>query len=132
VPLFSELHRITRPGGRLVVSDVAQGSRVAGFLDGYVGAHNSTGHEGIFLGQQTRHELTAAGWNVRQAVFRDFHWVFQDRQGMAAFCHRLFDIRRATEADTLRAIETQLGVTPLPNGGVGLCWSLLTFTCDKP
>ena len=33
-PLFAELFRVVKPGGKLVVSDVAEGSIVAKFLDG--------------------------------------------------------------------------------------------------
>lgn len=131
VPLFTELRRITRPGGRLVVSDVAQDSPVAAFLDGYVGAYNSTGHQGDFLGEHTRDELRAAGWKVLLGYQHNLHWVFADRQAMAAFCHRLFDIRSATEADTLAAIDELLGVDRLADGRVGLRWSLLTLTCEN-
>lgn len=130
-PLFAEFLRIVKPGGRLVVSDVATGSAVAHFLDGYVGAHNSTGHEGVYLGEGTLAELGAAGWSVESHRIQDFHWVFPDRGAMAAFCHELFDLRTSTVADTQAAIETQLGVTDLPNGTVGMAWSLLTISAGK-
>lgn len=130
-PLFAELHRVVKPGGRLVVSDVATGSTVAQFLDGYVGAHNSTGHEGVFLDEHTLQELRQTGWAIESSVIRDFHWVFSDRYAMADFCHGLFDLRTSSVADTQAAIETQLGITALAEGGVGMHWALMTIVAVR-
>jgi SAM-dependent methyltransferase len=130
-PLFAELLRVVKPNGRLVVSDVATGSSVARFLDGYVGAHNSTGHEGVFLDEHSLFELRAAGWCVQNHGTIDFHWVFPDRSAMAAFCHELFDLRTSSVNDTQTAFEAQLGVTDLPNGAVGMAWSLMTIVAQK-
>lgn len=130
-PLFSALFRVVRAGGRLVVSDVAAGSAVAAFLDGYVGAHNSTGHEGVFLDEQTLDDLEQAGWMVEQAEMRDFHWAFVTRGDMAAFCHGLFDLRTCSESDTLSALETSLGIDDLPGGLVGMRWSLMTVVARR-
>jgi SAM-dependent methyltransferase len=127
-PLFSELRRVVRPGGRLVVSDVATASAVARFLDGYVGGHNSTGHEGAFLDERTLRELAEAGWIVEKAAIRDFQWVFPDRTAMAVFCHELFDLRSSSLADTQAAIEDQLGVNTLANGRTAMHWSLMTIS----
>jgi len=129
--LFAELHRVVKPGGRLVVSDVAEGSAVALFLDGYVGANNSTGHEGMFLSDQTQREMHEVGWSVEQAELCHFHWQFADRDTMAAFCHHLFDLRTSSQADTREAIESQLGVVQIKSGLVGMCWSLMTITAVR-
>lgn len=130
-PLFAELWRVVKPGGRLVVSDVAAGSTVAQFLDGYVGAHNSTGHEGVFIDEDTLVELRAAGWAVQSHGVRDFHWVFADRSAMAAFCHALFDLRTSSVLDTQHAIESQLGVHCRPDGTLGMAWSLMTIIAQR-
>lgn len=92
VPLFADLYRVVKPGGQLVVSDVAQDSAVARFLDEFVGLHNSTGHQGFFLSQQTLDELQAAQWQLQSVEERHFHWLFDDRVQMAQFCHQLFDL----------------------------------------
>jgi len=131
IPFFSELNRVVRPGGRLVVSDVATGSDVAQFLDGYVGANNSTGHKGVYLDERTQDELSQAGWIVQQAAVNDFHWTFTSRKKMASFCHALFDLRTSNEVDTELAIESKLGVDDLPDGLVGLRWQLLTLVASK-
>jgi SAM-dependent methyltransferase len=123
---FADLHRVVKPGGRLVIADVAAESAVAGFLDGYIGAHNSTGHEGEFLNEQTLDELQQAGWSGAHYDIRDFHWVFHNRYDMASFCHKLFDLRTSTLANTQAEIEAQLGVDDLADG-IGMRWSLMTI-----
>ena len=125
-PLFADLLRVVKPKGKLVISDVATDSKVAHFLDGYVGANNSTGHDGIYLDQHTLQDLAQVGWNIESSSMADFLWEFNGRQQMATFCHGLFVLRRSTEDETLDAIESILGVEELADGRVGMHWSLMT------
>ncbi len=131
LPLFREFYRVVRQGGRLIISDVASGSAVAAFLDGYVGDHNSTGHEGNFLDLKTLNELCAAGWKIDATMMPEFEWVFANSEEMGQFCQQLFDIQSATVAETLNAIESCLGITYKGNGGVGMFWSLMTIVATK-
>jgi SAM-dependent methyltransferase len=126
-PLFSELHRVLKPGGRFVLSDVAAESPVARFLDGYVGDHNSTGHEGVFLDEHTLAELHSTGWQVQAVEQVNFHWVFTDRDAMGAFCNELFDLQRAQPGVTEHTLDTELGVCDFGAQGLGLNWSLMTI-----
>lgn len=130
-PLFSEIHRVTRQGGRFVLSDVEEGSNVSRFLDEFVGEWNSTGHEGVYLNMQTLAELQSTGWNVEQAETSNFHWKFADREQMVAFCGRLFDITRASSQQIDDAIESMLGTTETSDGGIAMNWALMTITCLK-
>ena len=128
--LFAELHRVVKPGGRFVLSDVAEGTAVARFLDGYVGDNNSTGHEGVFLSENTLMELQEAGWRIFSNEYVGFHWIFNDRKAMGAFCNGLFDICQRTVEETLIAIESELGVDRLPDGRLGMRWGLKTIVAQ--
>jgi SAM-dependent methyltransferase len=124
--LFSEVRRVMRPGARFALSDVAEGSAVAQFLDGFVGKWNSTGHEGVYLNQATLAELGEAGLRVEHCDTSDFLWRFPDRDSMAAFCTKLFDISGAAQSHVAEAIEQVLGTQQLSDGGIGMNWSLMT------
>lgn len=132
IPFFSELYRVVKPGGRLVVSDVLENSPVAHFLDTFVGANNSTGHEGAYLDRHTADELRKAGWAIERTQVNDFYWQFSGLRNMAAFCHGLFDLRLCSLAATAAAIEKHLGVKRFPDGTRGMAWQLMTITAHKP
>jgi len=131
-PLFRDMRRIVRPGGRFVLSDVATDTPVARFLDGFVGDNNSTGHEGVFLDAHTPGELAEAGWDVLSHRLEAFHWVFADEDAMVAFCRGLFDICKAGDAAIARALHDGPGVEQLPDGRTGLRWSLMTIVARRP
>lgn len=122
-PLFAELARTLRSGGRFVLADVHEGSNVSGFLDGWVDRHNSTGHKGAYLGDHTLNELRETGWQIFSAERVPFHWRFPDTAGMGEFCHRMFDLRTCRSEETVHAIEADLGVDQL-EGEVGMRWEL--------
>ncbi|WP_198678735.1 class I SAM-dependent methyltransferase [Pseudidiomarina insulisalsae] len=127
-PLFAEIARVLKPGGRLVLSDVQQDSPVAKFLDEFVGAHNSTGHEGIYLNDDTPHLLTAAGFRVEQVAQQQFFWRLATREQLGDFCWQLFDLQSASPAQTVAAIDDYLGFTHFADGTVGMHWQLTTIT----
>lgn len=130
--LFADIHRVLKPGGTFILSDVAEGSPPALFLDGFVGLHNSTGHDGRYLGPHTLDALHAAGWTIAAHGRQHFTWDFADRDAMGDFACLLFDICKSTPHATAQAIERDLGVQPLPDGQIGMNWSLMTILCNKP
>ena len=130
-PLFIDLYRVTKPGGRFVLSDVATDSPPAYFLDDYVGKYNSTGHQGIFLDDATTRELQEAKWIVQESEQVKFHWKFADLEEMERFCNQLFDIQRVEKGQTIQAIKKWLSVTRLADGSLGMNWSLRTIVSEK-
>lgn len=130
-PFHAEVARVLRPGGRYVLSDVPVGSAVSQFLDGFVGAHNSTGHSGIYLDDGTAAEVAVSGLRVLSDEKVRFHWRFRDRTEMGVFCHGLFDLRTAGPEEVARRAEEILGVDALEDG-VGLRWELRTVVSVRP
>jgi len=129
--VFDELYRVTRPGGRLVLSDVAEDSCVARFLDGFVGQHNSTGHHGHYLNHETCELLKRSGWIIVSDRIRMIPWHFRSERDLACFCTLLFDIRRASADETLSAVDQMLGIERTADGRVALSWSLRTIVAEK-
>jgi SAM-dependent methyltransferase len=123
---YAEVRRVLRPGGRFVLSDVPVGSVVAGFLDEFVGAHNSTGHDGIYLDDRCADELAAVGLRVLTDEVLAFPWVFADAASLGEFCHGLFDLRTVGPAETGAAAVARLGLHDV-TAGVGLRWQLRTL-----
>jgi len=130
-PLFSEFLRVLKPGGRLVVSDVREASSVARFLDEFVGAFNSTGHEGIYLNDGTLSDLTSVGWQIERSEVIQFHWLFDSKMDMGHFCHGLFDLQSCEVVDTIAAITHYLGAAPHPSGGFSMRLELMTITATR-
>ena len=126
--LFAELHRVVKPNGRLILSDIKEDSLAAIFLDDFVGRHNSTGHEGWYINDKTLRSLHDSQWEVTRVEDVAFQWVFDSRDAMAEFCHQLFDLKTATVTQTLLEIESYLGVVQLADGAIGMNWSLTTIT----
>jgi SAM-dependent methyltransferase len=107
--VFREACRILKPGGVLCVADACSDSPVAEFLNGFVDAHSSLGHRGVFIGEATAGEIEESGLAVERSARVRFPWRFASRDEMAAFVQPLFGLDRATPALALAGIERHLG-----------------------
>lgn len=130
LPLYREVHRVLKPGGRFVLADAHEDSPVAGFLDGFVGRFNSTGHRGIYLTAADLPRLESCGYRVLKAERLAYHWWFATRTDMAEFCRLLFDMREISVPAVADGIEAQLGVND-ENGEIGMRWELYTITAVR-
>jgi len=112
------------PGGTLHVADVAAGTGLARFLDGFVGRYNETGHEGRYLDPDRLPLTDALRARVTRADEVDCPWAFADEARMLDFCANLFGLQDCP-VDALRdALERDVGVDRGPDG-VALRWRLL-------
>lgn len=122
--VFQEFRRVVRPSGRLAIAEVAEGSNVANFLNGFVDQYNSMGHQGVFWNSGCTTMLEAAGWNVMHNEPAQYHWRFEDRASLVHCLALMFGIDLATPDQIFDAVTALLGVDVLPNGQLGMRWSL--------
>jgi len=128
--LFAEMRRILKPGGRIVVADVAGDSVVRNFLDDFVGRYCETGHSGWYFGADTRKELRDAGLNIVDEKRLDYLWYAPDMEQLADFCRLLFGMVNADTSTVADGIRSHLG-TRETGDRTGLNWQLQCFTCTS-
>ncbi|OUR73854.1 hypothetical protein A9Q78_02185 [Methylophaga sp. 41_12_T18] len=128
--VYRELYRIMAKSSQLVVADVHQDSSVANFLDLFVGNHNSTGHQGLYLNSNSLPELSSAGFQIQSAERIACPWQFNNTQEMANFCRSLFDLQSITASKIISAIECSLGITSEHNK-VSMNWELFYIVANK-
>jgi SAM-dependent methyltransferase len=127
---FGDLVAHVAPGGRIVLADVGSGSRVARFLDGFVGEHNGTGHAGMFLAEEDPFDFGRAHPRVVGATVETLAvpWLFGNEEEMAQFCSLLF----GTDAGPTRmadALAEAIGVSR-DGSGCSLRWELTYITVE--
>jgi SAM-dependent methyltransferase len=111
-----------RRGGVLHVADVAGGSALTRFLDGFVGRYNITGHEGAYLPKDEAF-FTSLG-NVRRCGEFACPWRFESEARMLEFCGSLFGLVDCPPAELREALADLVGFET-EGAGVRLDWRLL-------
>ncbi len=127
IDCYREVCRVLRPGGCLVIADVAEGSPPSRWLDDYVDQHSSEGHTARFFTGAETALLREAGFDVPVAQLVEYPWLFSDRQQMVGFCRGLFRLDRPTDQEIDNALEQYLGTTVADDGSLQLNWSLMHF-----
>lgn len=128
---YREAHRVlSRPDGRLIIADVAEGTIAARWLDEFVGLRSSEGHHSEFLMEHAeRTALENAGFMVRSYDIVPYSWNFPDLETARIFMKGLFRVDLATEPEMDAAIGDLLGFLPGP--GVRIRWELAHVRADK-
>lgn len=125
--VFREVARVLKEGGRFIAADVEAGSPTGAFLNGFVDAHNSMGHDGAFFNAATRAYLRQAGLETLSDRQIDFTWRFQSDDEMGRFAKSLFGLDKATVPTVIQGIGDILGYESDADG-VAMNWRLTYLT----
>lgn len=127
--VFTEMRRLLRTGGRLVLTDVAVNTAPARFLNGFVAEHCPLGHDGHFLDEQTAPALESAGFAVVDDRLMAMPWVFDSFDEAGEFCRHLFGMTGLSVAETAKAMEREIGFD-FDGGRQRLRWVLRRIVAD--
>jgi SAM-dependent methyltransferase len=126
-----EFARVLRPGGRLIIGDVADGTNIQRYFDGTVHEVSSTGHEHRFLDRWDcdilcqESGLTLTSWEIHPTP-----WVFETAAQAAAFLHMIHDAS-CTAEECLSRASLELG-THEREGRFVIFWKLSFLVAHKP
>jgi SAM-dependent methyltransferase len=119
-----ELLRVTRPGGRAALGDVAEGSAASRFLNGFVDRRTETGHRGRFYSLDSLTAfLRAAGGREIRSERVEIAWRFASGEDALRFCRDLFGLEPSTRGSEIRHSLLELG-GHLEGGGFRIPWSM--------
>jgi len=128
---YRESHRILRPGGRLIIADVAEGTAADRFLSEFVNEFSPEGHVARFFKKEIDvPEIEQEGFMVSSYEVRSFHWFYPDKQTAIKFCKGLFRLGLASDDQIWQALNTYLGIETDP-GEVRMGWQLAMIRADK-
>jgi SAM-dependent methyltransferase len=130
--IFCEARRVAKPGARLVVGEVAEGSPVAGFLDVFVDRHNPLGHSGRFANDAFVDAIRDAGWTISADFQREYFWRCASRPALHAFLSQLFYMPELDEATLIEGIREHLGGLRESPDGVCMPWGMRVIVAHNP
>lgn len=128
---MSECRRIIRPGGKLLICDVGEGTNLARHFDERVVIHCSTGHSRGWINPTYFSSLCQrAGLTVLGTAEVRIRWKFNTENDMAVFIQLLHSMRCSVK-EVLEGIRAHLEVERL-GGNVNLVWPMLFGLAAKP
>ncbi len=125
---YDEMHRILRPGGRLIIGDATANGKLDNFLNGFLDSWNSMGHHGRFIKEQDLHEIEEAGFQTGFVVDQ-YQWRFSNQTEAMDFFRLLFCLDLNPPEEKLMGALQDLGVDE--KNGFSVSWELGFITCMK-
>lgn len=129
---FQEAYRLLKPGGKIAVADVREGTDVDHFLNDAVNRLSETGHKGMFFAPgQFSSLLHRAGFEQVTEQHETYHWEFPDLPDLVRYAKMLFGLTKAS----LEEVEVELRKIfsfKVTASNACLPWSLQYATGVKP
>jgi hypothetical protein len=123
------MRRLLRPGGRVVLADVAVGTSPSRFLNGFVADHCPLGHDGRFLDEHCGPMLEAANFALADDRMVEVPWTFESLDEAGDFCRNLFGMTALSVEETAEAMEREIGFD-LAEDRPRLRWALRRIVAD--
>lgn len=129
---FKEAYRILKPGGLIVIADVARDTPAAEFLNGAVDEWTTTGHKGNFFeaGLMTT-LLNNAGFTATEETTEQFHWRCPSKEDLLFFIHELFGMVNLDPEKTGDVLPEGMQIQT-NSSSAELPWSLVFASARKP
>ena len=136
---MTNIYRALKPGGKVVICDVFQGSRLAKHFDIQVGRYSITGHEVKFLSEEFAKTLCyVAGFEDQKVDLFDLNikWLFHSENDLGLFIYKLHAMTKfpGTEQEkikqTLEGCRKILGIE-YKQGIYELNWPIKVLTAKK-
>jgi arsenite methyltransferase len=137
---MKRIYKSLREGGKSVICDVFQGSKLAEHFDSNVARYCNTGHEVKFLSDAFARTLCyLAGFKEENVRIVDMpqKWVFQSEEDLGKFIYKLHAMTFLPGSEAEKAKETLtgckniLGVTKNAFGQYALNWPMKAVVAVK-
>ena len=125
---YAEAWRVLRPGGKLVLGDVAAETPQATWLNDFVDAHNSLGHKGLFWKEEDVEGFVGAGFRATTCL-RSYKWHYAGSEAEIDFVRHLFGLDLATDKEIIAGLNQYF---PGRVAGAEMPWALRYFIAVKP
>jgi SAM-dependent methyltransferase len=128
---FKNYYSLLKPGGRLVITDVFAGTKLAKHFDLEVAKYCATGHEVAFLTKEFADSLCyIAGFQKPTFYDGTIQWKFESKADIGIFLYKLHAMIKTTPERCLEHAEKILGVK-YKDGLYRLNWPLTVLTTYK-
>lgn len=109
---LKKLSEHIQPGGTIHLADVVSGSKESVFLDGFIGQFNETGHQGMYLYNNSNEIAEQAGLQLVRDEIRDVAWQFNSLTEALHFATLLFGVTGCPQDRLMQMMTTLLGMHP--------------------
>jgi SAM-dependent methyltransferase len=115
--------RVLKPHGRLLMSEVKDGSGTSRFLDQFVGKYTGTGHTGNYLKEAFVSVAARAGYTTIKRETIVCPWVFANEDVLFSWMSNFFGLSNISKENLLSRVEEILGLKK-ETGGLTVNWEL--------